>query len=199
MTIKPKDQLFGHVELILGPMFSGKTTELFRRIRRYTFANLQCYLIKYKNDNRYSSVASTHDKIRLEAVSCTNLGEAEKSSAGYDVIGIDEGQFFPDIVEFCQKMAENGKIVVVSALNGTYQRKPFDVISRLVPISEKMTKLSAICMVCYGEAHFTKRTVSSNKLELIGGSEFYIATCRKCFNLENDKIKNIKSPSMFSE
>eukprot|EP01083_Nonionella_stella_P143407 445724_1 len=119
--LQSRSKTNGSIELILGPMFSGKTTELFRRIRRYTFANYKCAVVKYKNDQRYSSEkAATHDKVTLQAYSCLELSEVDDLVNDFDVIAIDEGQFFPDLVGFCEKFANLGKILIVGSLDGTF-------------------------------------------------------------------------------
>lgn len=89
-------------------------------------------------------------------------------------------------MQFCEEMADAGKVVVVNALNSTFQRQPFDIVSRLLAVSEKITHLSAVCTSCSRDAAFTKRTVESQELQLIGGSEAYVAVCRSCFK-ESEK------------
>ena len=96
------------------------------------------------------------------------------------MIGIDEGQFFPDLVEFCEAMANYGKIVIVAALDGTFQMKPFGNVLDLIAVAESVVKLNAVCMLCHRTASFTRRLGTETKVELIGGSDMYISTCRKC-------------------
>ena len=99
------------------------------------------------------------------------------------MIGLDEGQFFTDVVEFAENLANIGKTVVIAALDGTYQRQKFNRILELVPLSEHVVKLNAVCMMCAGDAAFTKRIKSNDdRLEVIGGAETYMATCRECHN-----------------
>lgn len=168
--------------VIFGPMFSGKTTELMRRLRRYQLAKHRCLVVKYANDVRYdSSALATHDKQVLPAVSAMRLQELTDATANYSIIGIDEGQFFPDTVQFAESMANRGKTVIVAALDGTFQRQGFGNILQLVPLAESVVKLSAVCMVCFQEGHYTKRTSTETALEVIGGSDKYIATCRACY------------------
>jgi thymidine kinase len=104
----------------------------------------------------------------------------------YDVVGIDEGQFFPDIVEFCEEAANQGKTVMVAALDGTFERKAFGNIISLIPMAEKVTKLCAVCVYCTKEAAFTKRVIESRQIQLIGGAEMYKPVCRLCFFLEQE-------------
>jgi len=116
----------GQIQVIFGPMFSGKTTELIRRIKRYELANHKCLIIKYANDLRYEQECgtgvATHDHTSRTAVAATKLATISHLAETCSVIGIDEGQFFSDIIEFCELMANAGKVVVVAALDGTYQR-----------------------------------------------------------------------------
>ena len=99
----------------------------------------------------------------------------------YDVIGIDEGQFFPDVATVCEQLANLDKVVLVAALDGTFERKAFGRIIDLIPLAEKVCKLSAVCVYCSQEAAFTKRVVASRQIELIGGEEMYKPVCRSCF------------------
>lgn len=182
MDLRPMEvQRGGEIQLILGPMFSGKTTELLRRIQRYDIAQRKCIVIKYAGDTRYDvDCVATHDQKKRAAVATRQLHEVDTQA--FDVIGIDELQFFPDAVSFCNDMADSGKIVIAAALNGTYQRKPFVVISELIPHCEKIDQLSAICSKCYESAAFSKRTAKDTTFELIGGSEAYMACCRACYS-----------------
>ncbi|KYQ93107.1 thymidine kinase [Tieghemostelium lacteum] len=113
---------------------------------------------------------------------CTVLEEAKKQAEEHDVIGIDEGQFFPDVVDFSEDLANKGKIVIIAALDGTFQRKPFPTILNLIGKAEDITKLTAVCMVCFNDAAFSKRTVSDESVELIGGTDKYISVCRSCYH-----------------
>ncbi|EGG14497.1 hypothetical protein DFA_12272 [Cavenderia fasciculata] len=172
----------GSIEVIFGPMFSGKSTELLRRIRRQTIANKKCLVIKYQGDTRYSvEKMSTHDHQMWAAVPCDKLENVQLDCLQFDVIGVDEGQFFPDIVSFCETMANLGKIVIVAALDGTFQRRPFGSVLELIPLAENVTKLHAVCMICYQDAAFSKRMTSSTEVQLIGGAESYISVCRTCY------------------
>lgn len=177
----------GLIELIFGPMFSGKTTELIRRVNRFMIAKKTCVVIKYIKDTRYSddNFISTHNYLKLPALPCgEHLNSIYDKIKNYDCIGIDEGQFFSDIVEFTSKLADKkGKIVIVSALDGTFKRKPFGNVLDLIPLAENVAKLHAICSICCDEAPFSKRIGLETEIEVIGGSEKYEARCRKCFNL----------------
>jgi thymidine kinase len=143
----------GEMQLIFGPMFSGKSTELLRRIRRHTIAKRKCLVVKYANDTRYSKDnLATHDRMEWVAQPATTLREVLHVAQDYDVIGIDEGQFFPDI-DLAEKLANQGKTVIVAALDGTFQRKPFGKVLELIPLAEDVTKLTAVCMICQNVRH----------------------------------------------
>jgi thymidine kinase len=174
----------GRIELILGPMFAGKTTELMRRVRREAHAKRSCFIIKYRADTRYSDdCVSSHDKQMMQAtVAVTQLSHANDWEE-FDCIAIDEGQFFPDLVEFASRAAEMGKTVIVSALDGDFRRQPFGRVCELIPLAEKVEKLTAVCMMCHAaDAHFSRRIVASEQQELIGGSDMYVAVCRQCYS-----------------
>ena len=119
----------------------------------------------------------------MQAVACLQLEHLLKGNLAdqFSVIGIDEGQFFPDTVSFTERMANLGKTVIVAALDGSYQRTGFGDILNLIPLSESVIKLTAVCMNCFDEASFTKRIGLEKELEVIGGAEKYMAVCRKCY------------------
>ncbi|XP_056405883.1 thymidine kinase, cytosolic [Hyla sarda] len=172
----------GQIQVIFGPMFSGKSTELMRRVRRFQIAQYKCLVIKYAKDTRYSKEQlATHDRHTMSAVSACNLSDLCTEALNYSVIGIDEGQFFPDVVEFCEDMANKGKTVIVAALDGTFQRKAFGDILNLVPLAESVVKLNAVCMECYREASYTKRLGAEKEVEVIGGADKYHSVCRPCY------------------
>lgn len=153
-----------------------------RRVRRFKIAQYKCLVIKYAKDTRYcTNGVSTHDRNTMEALSACCLKDVHQEALGSAVIGIDEGQFFPDVVEFCEAMANAGKTVIVAALDGTFQRKAFGNILQLVPLAESVVKLNAVCMECYREASYTKRLGAEKEVEVIGGAEKYHAVCRVCY------------------
>eukprot|EP00898_Chlorokybus_atmophyticus_P005801 jgi/Chlat1/6221/Chrsp44S09039 len=162
----------GRIELIFGPMFSGKTTELARRAGRLIRQGKNCLIVKYKGDVRYNARRlATHDTVvdwTCEARPCVALAEVANVVAGgaYCAIAIDEGQFFADVVEYCERWANEGKIVIVAALDGTFERKPFKRVLELVPLAESVVKLNAVCTSCHGDAAFTKRTVEATQVEV---------------------------------
>jgi len=190
---------FGKIDLIFGPMFSGKSTALQMKVKRLSIAQKKCLVVNYIKDCRYSldEVVSTHDGQMLKAFKCENLEEVLNVYKGYDVIAIDEAQFFPEIVEISEKLANDGKIVIIAALDGTFQRKAFGRVHELISIAETVTKLSAVCILCGEDAAFTQRTVESQQIELIGGQEMYRPVCRRCFFQPNKNSKTT-TPTVYS-
>lgn len=175
----------GSIALVIGPMFAGKTTELMRRVKREVFAKKRCCIVKYSHDNRYDAdnVATHDDQVLTATFSISKLAELEKKWKDYDVVAIDEGQFFPDLLPFCCNAADVGKHVIVCALDGDFLRKPFGSVCDLIPHCEEVMKITAICMNCHEkDACFTMRTVSSTEQELIGGANAYAAVCRDCYS-----------------
>ncbi|KAH7724705.1 thymidine kinase [Aphelenchoides avenae] len=129
------------------------------------------------------ALTTRYSKIRQKAaaISALTLREVIDCLRDHEVVAIDEGQFFSDIVEFSEELANSGKTVIISALNGDFQRKPFPVIAKLFAMAEKIDKVTAVCHACGQSASFTWRTVQSNEREVIGGAEKYQAVCRSCY------------------
>lgn len=160
-------------------MFSGKTTELLRIAKRLQSINLKVLLLNYYEDTRYSnSQMTTHDK---EGLPCTFIKHFDNLDyKNYDVICINEAQFFQRLVPFCKKVLDENKTLYVSGLDGDYKQEKFGEILDLIPLSNSITKLNAFCKICKdgSEAHFTKRLVTNKTQKLIGTDE-YIPVCRK--------------------
>lgn len=129
---------------------------------------------------------STHDKTEMCALPVSKLADVPASAlVGVDVVGIDEGSFYPDIVSFCEEQANAGRDVIVASLDGDFQRKAFGDILGLVPIAEEVTKLTAVCTGCAQPASFSRRLSAETAVEVIGGADKYIATCRRCYHDPN--------------
>ncbi len=175
----------GWVEVICGPMFSGKTEELIRRLRLATIAKQRAQIFKPITDNRYSEehiVSHNEQKIL-----CTPIAHAseiiEKTRDYTHVIGIDESQFFDDdLVGVCQTMANRGLRVIAAGLDQDYMARPFAPMPELMAIAESVMKLNAICMVCGGLATRSQRLVSQGDQVLVGATGEYEARCRACFD-----------------
>lgn len=176
----------GKITLILGPMFGSKTSLLINNAKRYKLAKKNVVLIKYNKDDRYSvDSVCTHDKLFIKATfSCDNLKNLMDNSElmNADVILIDEAQFMGHIVEFSDKFASLGKIVVLAALNGNFKREEFNQVSQLVPKADEIIHLKAICTMCGNDAAFTKRMNDDTSIEIIGGENMYESRCRSCFD-----------------
>lgn len=184
----------GKIIAIVGPMFASKSSNLIGYAKRYHIADKKCLVVKYKKDTRYStdSVIVTHDRLKYTAKDCETLDELDAEKDDYDVILIDEGQFFLGICDFAQDLADRGKTVIISALDTDFERKPFNEIGSLMAISQEVHKQTAVCMVCKKmDACFTKRTINSKEREVIGGKDAYIATCRKCYHLPIDIVRSL--------
>ena len=186
------EQEEGKIELILGPMFSGKSTRLIEIIRKSVYQAKKSIMVKLYADKRYSekSEVVTHDLIKYDSIDCKQLRDSFDKLKNYDVIGIDEGQFFPDLVEVCEELALLKKTVIVAALNGDFRMEPFPVIARLISKSDKIKLLKAYCFHCHKDAKFSLRIVQSNETVLIGAGEAYKPACREChvfFSKEREK------------
>ena len=182
----------GKIELILGPMFSGKSTRLIETIRKYVHKAKKTIMIKFIADKRYTdkSEVVTHDLIKYDSIDCKNLRDSFDIIKNYDVIGIDEGQFFSDLVEVCEELALLNKTIIIAALNGDFRMEPFPVISRIISKADKIKLLKAYCFHCHKDAKFSLRIVKSNETVLIGAGEAYKPACREChvfFSKEREK------------
>lgn len=179
----------GSIELITGSMFSEKTSTLINRVERYLIAKRKVIALKWKGDTRYTENPEimTHSGLTCPCIPCDDddLKTVYPKLKGYEIICIDEGCFFKDIVNFCENLANKGHTVIVASLIGTYFREGFNDILNLIPKCEKVTMLQAICMRCYKDgATFTemvKQGVQRDGKELIGGTGDYIAVCRQCY------------------
>jgi thymidine kinase len=171
------------LELIVGSMFSGKSTELIRRINREKSINKKIIIINYIDDMRYSSnCICTHDLIKVNCLKVRDLNSIpDEILNGYDSIFIDEGQFFTDLYQFVTTFLEKDKHIVISGLDGDSNQKTFGMILSLVPLCDSIDKLCAYCKECNNGtlAPFTKKIIKDYKQVDIGGSDKYIPVCRK--------------------
>ena len=165
-------------------MWSGKTTELLRRIDRAHYAGQQTILYKYSKDVRYGEnrafMVSSHGGIHRNAIPIDSLAEVPIIPG--TVIGIDEGQFIDHLVEFAESAANQGCTVLITALSSDFKRELFPRIAQLIPKCEDEILLHAVCFDCKKDAGFTRRIVESGELELIGGKDEYKAVCRRCYS-----------------
>jgi len=176
----PKDT--GWIEVITGCMFSGKTEELIRRLRRAQIAKQKVKIFKPRIDARYSenSIVS-HNEQSLPSILIDDIIEVLKHSDDAQVIGIDEAQFFNEgIIHICNLLASKGKRVIVAGLDMDYTGKPFEPMPQLLAIAEYITKQHAICVVCGNPADKTQRKTSESERVIVGAANIYEARCRKC-------------------
>lgn len=180
----------GWIEVIVGSMFSGKTEELIRRLRRAQIARLKVEIFKPKIDTRYSDdEVVSHNANAIHSTPVETSEHILLLASGNDVIGIDEAQFFDqNLIRVCNELANNGQRVVVAGLDMDFTGKPFGPIPSLLATAEYVTKVHAICVRCGGLAQFSHRVVEGEKQVLLGEKNEYEPLCRSCYNLSN-KIK----------
>ena len=176
----------GWIEVVCGSMFSGKTEELLRRIKRARFANQQIELFKPALDTRYNETAVvSHDETAMLSTPVHNSSEIllYVNIDTVEVVGIDEVQFFDSgIVEICNTLANKGIRVIVAGLDMDYTGKPFGAMPQLMAAAEYVTKVHAICVKCGDLAHFSHRTIANDRQVVLGEKESYEPLCRHCFN-----------------
>ena len=181
--IRDTQKTLGWIEVISGCMFSGKTEELIRRIRRAQIAKQKVAIFKPRVDKRYSSshIVSHNDR-SLDSAVVDDAGEIRNLAGDAQVIGIDEGQFFKmNLVDVCERLATEGKRVIVAGLDQDFRGKPFEPMPQLLAVAEYITKTLAICVVCGNPADRTQRITSASERVLVGAKDIYEARCRNCF------------------
>jgi len=174
----------GWIEVVVGSMFSGKTEELIRRLRRAEFARLQIQVFKPIIDKRYNDMAVTsHDLTKIDSLPIHDAEEIwNQLKPDTKVIGIDEGQFFDEnLVQVAQDLAERGLRVIIAGLDTDWQGKPFAPMPTLMAIAESVTKHHAVCVVCGSPASRTQRTSGGDSQVLVGTHDAYEARCRSHF------------------
>jgi thymidine kinase len=174
----------GWIETVCGPMFSGKTEELIRRLRRSQIARKRVQVFKPSIDNRYSdSEIVTHGNVRMPAQLVDGSRQIlERLDWRAQVIGIDEANFFGgSLVDVASRLADAGKQVIIAGLDTDYMGRPFPPVPELLALSESITKMLAVCMRCGAPAKHTQRLVDSGELIFVGAVDSYEARCRRCF------------------
>lgn len=173
----------GWIEVICGSMFSGKTEELIRRLKRAQIANLKVEIFKPAIDTRYSTTdIVSHDENTIRSTPVTSAENILLYASDVDVIGIDEAQFFNEtIVDVCIQLANSGARVIVAGLDTDFRGIPFGPMPHLMAIAEYVTKLHAICVRCGNLANFSHRLIDNEKLVLLGEKNIYEPLCRQCF------------------
>lgn len=196
----------GYLELFIGPMFSGKTSKVLEIYKQCNFCNIPVIIINHSIDTRYhESMVSTHDKIMAPCIQTTKLGDIwdykdidshfnENSDRHIklrmaDVILINEGQFFDDLYEVVDDMLKCNKRVYICGLDSDFERKKFGQILDLIPLCDKVNKLTSLCSQCKdGTPGIFSMRLTSERQQTLVGSDNYIPVCRKCYEVKNDKF-----------
>jgi len=183
----------GNLELIIGPMFSGKSSEIIKRVRLLKIINKKILIVKPKIDNRYNEEkVISHNFESIDCKIIDNLNEiTDIEILELNTLVIDEGQFFNDLYDTVKRWINNYSInIIVAGLDGDFQQKPIGQILNLIPLSNKCIKLNSVCNICKNgtEAPFTHRCIKSNDTILIGGLESYIPVCRTHYNQQINNI-----------
>jgi thymidine kinase len=197
------NSITGYLELILGPMFSGKTSRLVEIYKQCKFCNISVTVINHTIDNRYDEeLLSTHDKVKIPCMKTERLLDLWTESVDLEedieiiprikdkckiriseVILINEGQFFPDLEEFVRLLLNDGKKVYICGLDGDFERKRFGTILDLIPLCDKVTKLTSLCSLCKnGNPGIFSMRLTNETDQTVVGSDNYIPVCRKCYS-----------------
>ena len=181
----------GYLELWIGPMFSGKTTQLIQCYKKFNYIQKKICVVNYHLDTRYhETMLSTHDKMMIPCLQTSCLKDIYRQATTCDVVLINEGQFFDDLYDVVVDLVENhGKQVYISALDGDFKRQKFGAILDLIPYCDKVTKLNSLCAHCKNgtSAQFSHR-VSEEEGQVVIGSDNYIPLCRTCYRKKNDLL-----------
>jgi thymidine kinase len=181
----------GWIEVVCGSMFSGKTEELIRRLRRAQIAKQRVAIFKPVIDTRFAEDRIvSHSGVSLPSINVSNAEEIRAQAEGFDVIGIDEAQFFDlDLVRVCEELADRGHRVIIAGLDQDYLGQPFEPMPQLLAVAEYITKTLAICMVCGNPANRTQRVTRNAERVLVGAGDAYEARCRKCWTTNLDEVR----------
>ncbi len=182
--MQPRTPWGGWVEVITGGMFSGKSEELIRRLRRAIIARQRVQVFKPALDDRYTAgQVVSHSRWRLEAERVARTVEIlDHLDPRTEVVGIDEAQFFDDaLVTVCSRIADLGKRVIVAGLDMDFRGEPFGPMPRLMAVAEEVEKVHAICVRCGAPASYTQRLTQAQEQVVVGAADIYEARCRRCF------------------
>src|ERR1700739_323817 len=189
MFIEPnlKPERRGWIEVICGSMFSGKTEELIRRLKRVKIANLKVKIFKPAIDTRFDEEKIvSHDTNAIHSIPVKKAKEILNLAKDVDVVGIDEAQFFDEeIVSVCKELAINGIRVIVAGLDMDFQGKPFGQVPNLLAVADYITKVHAICVKCGNIANISYRKTADSEQVLLGAKDVYEPRCRICYNLKD--------------
>ncbi|MDY5547612.1 MAG: thymidine kinase [Prevotella sp.] len=182
----------GRIEVVCGSMFSGKTEELIRRLKRAKFAKQKVEIFKPSIDTRYSDEeVVSHDRHSIPSTPIDSSASILLLSSDIDVVGIDEAQFFDEgLIDVCNELANRGVRIIVAGLDMDFKGKPFGPIPALCAIADEVTKVHAICVKCGALAYVSHRLVSEDRRVLLGEQSEYEPLCRECYRKEMGKEKN---------
>jgi len=188
----------GWIEVVCGPMFSGKSEELIRRLRRAEIARQRVQIFKPGIDKRYGEDhIVSHSALKIRSVGVRDAAELEsKLDLRTEVIGIDEAQFLGEgIVDLVIRLADMGKRIIIAGLDTDYLGRPFHPMPELLAVADEITKTLAICMQCGNPAKHTQRLVASEELIVVGAAGMYEARCRRCFepNLAKEEVEKAEA------
>jgi len=185
-VFKRRSELGGSIEVICGSMFSGKTEELIRRLRRAQIARLNVEIFKPKTDTRYNEAAIvSHNQNSISSTPVDNSSAILLLGGHVQVVGIDEAQFFDDELPYvCNTLANKGIRVIVAGLDMDFQGKPFGPMPAIMAMAESITKVHAVCVKCGNPALYSYRLVPNDARILLGEMESYEPRCRHCFGLD---------------
>ena len=188
MTLTPLNS--GWIEVVCGSMFSGKTEELIRRLRRAEIAKMNIVIFKPKIDSRFSAEhIVSHNQLKMKSHVISDTKEILKISKSNEVVGIDEAQFFDQsIVMICKQLAGEGKSVIVAGLDTDYRGLPFGPMPEIMCEADYLDKLRAICVKCGNPASYTQRTTKDSGQVVIGELDKYEARCRNCFRAPDKNL-----------
>ncbi len=189
-----RGEFSGSIEVICGSMFSGKTEELIRRLKRAQIAKLNVEIFKPKTDTRYDDTAVvSHDLNSIQSTPVDNSSAILLLGTNTQVVGIDEAQFFDEeLPEVCNTLAKKGIRVIIAGLDMDFLGKPFGPMPTLMAIAEHVTKVNAVCMQCGNPALYSYRTAASEARVLLGEKDSYEPRCRACFNKANNLVDYLK-------
>ena len=182
----------GRIEVVCGSMFSGKTEELIRRLKRAKFAKQKVEIFKPSIDTRYSDEeVVSHDRHSIPSTPIDSSASILLLSSDIDVVGIDEAQFFDEgLIDVCNELANRGVRIIVAGLDMDFKGKPFGPSPALCAIADEVTKVHAICVKCGALAYVSHRLVSEDRRVLLGEQSEYEPLCRECYRKEMEKEKN---------
>jgi thymidine kinase len=193
MSTSSSENNESYLELIIGPMFSGKTSRLIDIYKQCKFCNIPVVVINHSSDTRYDNLLlSNHDRVMIPCVQTNRLMTTYKQLQDAKVFLINEGQFFEDLYEYVELLLKGGNKIYVCGLDGDFQRKKFGQILDLIPLCDKVTKLTSLCSICKnGKPGIFSMRLTVETCQTLVGSDNYIPVCRDCYENNNNNLFNV--------